>query len=322
MHILKYRYLYFILPGILLVASLVAIFTLGLKPGVDLQGGSLLEISYEAERPTVEAADEALRALDFGEIRVQPSGDEGFLIRSRELTLEEKGRVIEALSFGQTVTEERFTTIGATIGDELRAKGGVAIFFVSLAVLLYIAFVFRNVKSEDGTEHEDGVPSWKYGAVAIFTLIHDILIPTGLFAVLGAIRGAEVDALFIVAILTILGISINDTIVVFDRIRENVRRNKETKGNESFEHIVGRSMDETTSRSLNTSLTVVIALVILYILGPELTRNMALTLMVGMIAGTYSSLFLASPLLVELEKWQRKKVANNGYAAADSKSQK
>ena len=313
MHILKYRFYYFILPAILFCAALVAIFTLGLKPGVDLQGGTLLEISYPSERPDVEAADTALANLDFGDIRVQPSGEQGFIIRLREITVAEKDQIITALSFGQVVTEERFTSIGPTIGDELRAKGWIAIVLVALTVLLYIAFVFRNVRTagEDGTTNDDGVPSWKYGLVAILTLLHDITIPAGLFAVLGVIRGAEVDALFIVAILTILGISINDTIVVFDRIRENIRRNKEEKRKETFEQVVGRSMDETTARSLNTSLTVVLALVVLYIVGPELTRNMALTLMVGMIAGTYSSLILASPLLVVLESWQAKKPVVN-----------
>jgi len=273
---------------------------------VDLQGGSLMEVSYEEERPSVESVNEALAEIGMDELRVQPAGEDSFLIRSRELSDEEKSRVIETIALDKTVTLERSTTIGATIGDELRAKGWVAIFFVSLTVLLYIAFVFRNVRGPDGAQI-DGVPSWKYGSVAIFTLLHDIIIPTGLFAVLGATRGAEVDSLFIVAILTILGISINDTIVVFDRIRENLRRNVEARKKESFELVVGRSMDETTSRSLNTSLAVVIALVILYLVGPELTRNMSLTLMVGMIAGTYSSLFLASPLLVELEKWQTTK---------------
>lgn len=313
MHIVKYRYLYFILPAVLVLASLVSILVLGLKPGVDLKGGVLLEVSYSENRPTVESVDTELKRLELGDIRVQPTGDRGFLIRAQEITQDEKNEILDTISFGQTVTEERFTSIGATIGDELRAKGWVAIFFVSLAVLLYIAFVFRNVSDGDNDSYE-AVPSWKYGFVAILTLLHDIIIPTGLFAVLGLTRGAEVDSLFIVAILTILGISINDTIVVFDRIRENLRKNHENRKKEKFADVVGRSMDETTARSINTSLTVVIALVILFIFGPEMTRNMALTLMVGMIAGTYSSIFLASPLLVELEKWQSKSKSEKGKA--------
>ncbi len=301
MHIVKYRHLYFILPAILVVASLIAILTLGLKAGVDLKGGALLEVSYTEERPDIYETERVVGELGFGDIRVQPTGERGFLIRSRELSSEEKGTLIGAISFGKTVTEERFTSIGSTIGDELRAKGWVALTCVALSVILYIAFVFRHVS--------EPVASWKYGSVAVLTLLHDILIPTGLFAVLGVTRGAEVDSLFIVAVLTILGISINDTIVVFDRIRENLRNDQEKNKHEPFADVVGRSMDETTARSLNTSLVVVIALVILFVFGPETTRNLALVLMVGMIAGTYSSLFLAAPLLVELEKLQGKKSA-------------
>jgi preprotein translocase subunit SecF len=299
MHIVKYRYLYFILPAILVILSIGAIMVLGLKAGVDLKGGALLEVSYEEERPAIELVVEKVNTLGLGEVRVQPTGDTGYLLRSRTLSTEEKGTLIEAISLGKPVTEERFTSIGSTIGDELRAKGWVAIIFVSITVVLYIAFVFRHVS--------EPVASWKYGLIAVVTLLHDIIIPTGLFAVLGVTRGAEVDSLFIVAVLTILGISINDTLVMFDRIRENLRKNKEKNRVESYENTVGRSMDETTARSINTSLVVVIALVILFVFGPETTRNLALTLMVGMIAGTYSSIFLASPLLVELEKWQGKK---------------
>lgn len=296
MHIVKYRYLYFILPALLVIGSLVALIVFGLKSGVDLKGGALLEVSYTEGRPDLYKVEEIVGGLGFGDIRVQPTGENAFLIRSRELTPEEKATLISAIAEGKTVTEERFTSIGATIGDEIRAKGLVALLCVALSVVLYIAFVFRHVSKP--------VASWKYGLVAILTLVHDILIPTGLFAILGVTRGAEVDSLFIVAILTILGISINDTIVVFDRIRENLKKNEEKKTKETFADVVGRSMDETTARSLNTSLTVVMALVILFVFGPETTRNLALTLMVGMIAGTYSSLFLAAPLLVDLEKLQ------------------
>ncbi len=296
MHIVKYRYFYFILPIVLVLASLVCMFVFGFKPGVDLRGGALLEIVYTNERPEVEEAEERVHELDLGEIRIQPTGEKGFLVRSRQLTLDEKQLLITKLAGNEAVVEERFTSIGSTIGDELRTKGGVALVCVALSVVLYITFVFRHTSKP--------VASWKYGFVAIITLLHDIIIPAGLFVILGVTQGAEVDALFIVAILTILGISINDTIVVFDRIRENLKKNEDKKTPEAFENVVGRSMDETTSRSLNTSLTVVCALVILFVFGPETTHNLALVLMVGMIAGTYSSLFLAAPLLVDIEKMQ------------------
>lgn len=147
----------------------------------------------------------------------------------------------------------------------------------------------------------------KYGVVAVVTLLHDILIPAGLFAFLGFISGAEVDALFIVALLTILGISINDTIVIFDRIRENLRLNSERHKHEAFDSVVSRSIVQTLARSISTSLTVVIVLLALYFVGPVATKDFALTLIVGMVAGTYSSIFLASPMLVAWQRWSSKK---------------
>jgi len=170
---------------------------------------------------------------------------------------------------------------------------------VVFCIITFIAFAFRGVSKP--------VQSWKYGVVAIITLLHDILLPLGLFAVLGHFFGAEVDALFIVALLTILGISINDTIVVFDRIRENLRLNEERNKREEYEEVVGRSIIQTLARSINTSLTVIIVLISLYFLGPVATQNFALTLIVGMVAGTYSSIFLASPLLVAWDRLSAKK---------------
>jgi preprotein translocase subunit SecF len=299
MHIIKNRNLYFILPGALVVLSLLSIALFGLKPGVDLRGGTLLEVSYET-RPPIEEVRARVAALPIGEVRVQPTGETGFIVRSRDVTPEEKTALIQALSVEDSAAvEERFTSIGPTIGRELMSKAWIAIVLVALATVLYIAFVFRHVSKP--------VESWKYGAMSIVTLLHDIIIPTGLFALLGYFFGAEVDSLFIVAILTILGISINDTIVVFDRIRENLKVNGEHKIKEPFETVVGKSIDQTIARSVNTSMTVIIALLSLVIWGPESTRNFALTLTVGMIAGTYSSVFLASPLLVTWEKLSHRK---------------
>ena len=299
MHIIRNRHLYFILPGILVLVSLLLIAVFGLKAGVDLKGGALLEVSYASTRPTLSEVGGGVSALPFGEIRVQPTGEMGYIVRSRDLSDTEKQTLLRALSVSSNVAkEERFTSIGPTIGRELMSKAWIAILLVALATILYIAFVFRHVSKP--------VASWKYGAISIVTLLHDILIPTGLFAVLGSVTGAEVDSLFIVALLTILGISINDTIVVFDRIRENLKWNEEHKVREPFESAVGKSVDQTIARSINTSMTVIIALLALYFLGPESTQNFDLTLSVGMIAGTYSSIFLASPLLVAWGRFHAK----------------
>lgn len=300
MYIIKHRNLFFILPGVLVALSLAALLAFSLKGGVDLRGGALLEVSFIDARPSVEDVQSALGPILAEEIRVQPTGTQGYLIRTRTITNDEKNAIVQALAntSKSPVHEDRFTSIGPTIGKELRSRAWIAIVLVTLAIVLYITFAFRHVSKP--------VASWKYGVISIVTLLHDIIIPMGLFALLGYTHGAEVDSLFIVALLTILGISINDTIVVFDRIRENLRVNEDRSMREPFEATVGKSVDQTITRSINTSLTVIFALLSLYFLGPETTKDFALTLTIGMIAGTYSSIFLASPLLVVWDKFSRK----------------
>jgi preprotein translocase subunit SecF len=298
MNIAKYEKYFFILPGVLSLLALIAIFTWGLKPGIDLAGGSILEVKYPAGRPPIEMVHKAVDGLGLGEVRVQPTGTDGYILRQRDLTNDQKNKLEQPLRNLGEMEEVQYNSVGPIIGAELVSKAWIAMTLVVVCIILFIAFAFRGVSKP--------VQSWKYGVVAIITLLHDILIPVGLFALLGHVRGAEVDALFIVALLTILGISINDTIVVFDRIRENLRLNEERHKRENFDEVVGRSIMQTLARSINTSLTVVIVLVALYALGPVSTRDFALTLIVGMIAGTYSSIFLASPLLVVWERWQRK----------------
>ena len=292
---------FFILPAALSVLAIIAIFTWGLKPGIDLIGGSLLQVSYSNERPDAETVRTLVSELDYGQILVQPTGEKDYLLRQRALSLEEKNALVGTLGEKGEVHEVQFNSIGPSIGAELVKKAWTAIVLVTLSIIAFIAFAFRKVSKP--------IPSWKYGIVAIITLLHDILIPLGLFAYLGYARGAELDALFIVALLTILCISINDTIVVFDRIRENLRRNEESNRHESFKEVVSRSISQTIVRSINTSVTVIIVLFALFYLGPAATQDFALTLIVGMIAGTYSSIFLASPLLVVWDNWSRKRKA-------------
>lgn len=292
---LKY---FFILPGLLSLAALISIIAWGLKPGIDLSGGALLQITYTNSRPTVEQIRAAVKPLAIGEVRAQPTGQSGYILRERSLTAAEKVALDKTLGTFGAYHEDQYTSVGPVIGAELLQKGLIALGLVTLCIILFIAFAFRHVSKP--------VASWKYGVVAIITLAHDVLIPTGLFALLGHVNGAEVDSLFIVGLLTILGISINDTIVVFDRIRENLRLNEEHRKREPFDEVVGRSIMQTLARSINTSLTVVIVLAALYLLGPSSTHDFALTLIVGMIAGTYSSIFLASPLLVAWDKWSHR----------------
>lgn len=299
--IIRYQKYFFIVPLVLSVLALVAIFMWGLKPGIDLAGGSLLQISYPNGRPTTEAVRTALSPLDYGQILIQPTAEKDYLLRQRTLSPSEKDALLEALAVNGEVHEVQFNSIGPSIGAELVKKAWTAVALVTLSIIAFIAFAFRKVSKP--------IASWKYGVVAIITLLHDILIPLGLFAYLGFARGAEVDALFIVALLTILGISVNDTIVVFDRIRENLRRNEETNRHEGFKEVVSHSISQTLVRSLNTSVTVIIVLFALFFLGPAATKDFSLTLIVGMVAGTYSSIFLASPLLVLWDNWQNKRLA-------------
>ncbi len=298
MNIAKNLKYFFILPGVLSLLALIAIFAWGLKPGIDLSGGSLLQVTYTGTTPTSAQVQAAVAPLGLGEVRVQPTGTSGYVLRERTLTNDEKNTLEAALGKLGALHEDQFTSVSPTIGSEILDKGLLALALVTICIILFIAFAFRGVSKP--------VASWKYGIVAIVTLVHDVLIPVGLFALLGHFLGAEVDSLFIVGLLTILGISINDTIVVFDRIRENLRLNEERSKRVAFDEVVGRSIMQTLARSINTSLTVVIVLAALYFFGPASTHDFALTLIVGMIAGTYSSIFLAAPLLVVWERWQKK----------------
>jgi len=290
----KYYKQFLILPAVLSLAALIALFMWGLKPGIDLSGGSLLQVTYPEGRPTPQQVQTAVTPLSFGDMRVQPAGENGYILRQRNLSNDEKNALEQALGTLGKIDEQGFTSIGPTIGAEILHKGFLAIGLVVLCIIIFIAFAFRHVS--------EPVASWKYGVIAIVTLMHDILIPAGIFAALGRFAGAEIDSLFIVALLTILGISINNTIVVFDRIRENLRKNKERREHGIFTEIVERSIWQTLTRSINTSLTVVIMLLALYFVGPATTQDFALTLLAGMVVGAYSSIFLASPLLVLWEK--------------------
>lgn len=298
MNISKNLKYFFILPAILTILSIAAIVLWGLKPGIDLSGGALLQVTYPDGRPTVEQIQQVVEPLGIGEVRAQPTGASGYILRERTLTVGEKAALDTALATLGSVHEDQYSSVGPVIGKELLTKGLISLGLVLISIILFIAFAFRHVSKP--------VASWKYGVVAIITLLHDVLIPVGLFAFLGFYGGAEVDSLFIVALLTILGISINDTIVIFDRIRENLRLNEEHRKREEFEEVVGRSIMQTLARSINTSLTVIIVLAALFFAGPEATKDFALTLIVGMVAGTYSSIFLASPLLVAWDRWSRR----------------
>lgn len=297
MWVIKNRKIFLAISALFVLGALFLIFIEGLKFGIEFTGGSLTEVAYTEGRPETEDIRNAIAPLSFGEFIVQPTEENGIFVKTRSLTEEERVSLIDALSLdGQKDVEEKsFTSIGPSVGKELKSKSTIALIIVVISIILFIAYTFRHVSKP--------VSSWKYGIIAIITLLHDVVIATGAFAVMGKLMGAEVDTLFVVAVLTILGLSINDTIVVFDRIRENINR----KFSRDFKEVVGRSLDETYARSINTSLSTVIVLLALFFFGPESTKVFSMTMAIGMFFGTYSSVFLASPLLVTIEENQKQK---------------
>jgi preprotein translocase subunit SecF len=304
MFIVNNRKFFFALSSVLVIGSIVAMFVFGLKLGIDFKGGSLLKVSYAEVRPSLESSKAALDKLDLGVYTLTPSGDLGYDLKTRDLTPAEKTSVLQSLSEAtveggslvlNSAKEESFTSIGPTVGSQLANKALIAIGLVIICIVLFITFAFRKVSFP--------VASWKYGLATIVALAHDVIIPTGVFVVWTHFKGGEIDLLFVTALLAILGYSVHDTIVVFDRVRENLRaRNSK----ESFTETVGASVTQTFGRSINTSLTIFLALVALYFIGGSSTRDFAFVLLIGIITGTYSSIFVASPLLVTLEKSQKK----------------
>ena len=294
MIIVKYRKIFFIIAAVLSVVSIFSLFYFGLKFGIDFKGGSIVEVSYAETRPDVDTVRQKTSELSFGNIYLQPSGEKDLIVKTKELNGEEHSNLLYKLSLdGQLALEEKkFNSIGPSIGKELRSKAWLAVVSVILGIVLFIAFAFRKVSEQ--------VSSWKYGIITTIALLHDIIIPAGIFAALGK----EVDSLFVVAILSVMGLSVHDTIVVFDRIRENLK----LKISDKFEETVGKSLNQTFTRSINTSLTIVLVLLSLFLLDRNQPRTFLL-LLIGIIVGTYSSIFVASPCLY-LSRNYRKETGN------------
>lgn len=292
MNIIGHKYIFLTISGILVLISLFAIFVWGLKLGIDFTGGSLLEVEFKDQRPETAEIQKILEKSDLGNVVIQFTGERGVILRFRHVDELTHQQILKALGAGSgergaATAEKRFNSIGPTIGRDLKQKSILALLLAVVGIVLYIAFAFRKVSKP--------VSSWNYGIAAILALVHDVVIPTGVFAALGHFKGVEVDTLFITALLTILGFSVHDTIVVFDRVRENLHK---LKTPEPYEIMVNRSVNETIARSINTSLTVLLVLLIIMFLGGETTKFFALALIMGITFGTYSSIFVASPLLV------------------------
>jgi len=299
MFITRHKKIFIGLSITLVALSCIALFVFGLRVGIDFKGGALAQVVYKDARPAQAGLQASLEELNFGSVLLQPTGDLGYIVKTRHLTDAEHAELLNVLSQGKTdfLTEQSFNSIGPSVGRELTRKAILAVILISIAIICFIAFAFRKVS--------EPVSSWKYGLIAIVTLFHDVVIPVGLFVLLSHFYGAELDSLFVVAILTILGLSVSDTIVIFDRIRENLHHQTSAKIN--FSEIVGKSLEQSFVRSIGTSLTVILVLLALFFFGPVTTKYFALMLTTGMFFGTYSSIFLASPLLVLIGERQSKK---------------
>jgi preprotein translocase subunit SecF len=292
--IIKYKKISFTLSAILVGTSIILLLIFGLNLGIDFTGGSLIQLKFD-QRPSVEQVKDTLEPMNLGSLRVQPTEENSMILKMEFIEEETHQEILKRLrsefaSENNKITEERVNTIGPAISSELKENSIYAAVGVILAIIGYIAYTFRRVSKP--------VASWKYGLTAIFALVHDVLITMGVFAVLGYWLKVEINIPFAVAMLTVLGYSVNDTIVVFDRIREKLSK----LGVAKFKKSIVEGVNDTLVRSMNTSFTTLGVLFALFIFGGNSIHFFSLALIIGIGLGTYSSIFLASPLLYTWKK--------------------
>ncbi len=295
LNIIRYYKFWMSVSLALFVAGVISLSVFGLKLGIDFQGGTLTQLAFP-QPPDTAAVAEVVKGAGIEHAQIQSAGVQSLIIRTEPQEKAAHDAMLKALKekFGE-VTEEQYTSIGPVIGRELRSQAFLQLLLVSLGIILYIAYAFRKVTRP--------VSSWRFGIAAIVALLHDLFIVIGAFSILGHFWGVEVDSLFVTAILTVLGFSVHDTIVVFDRIRENLR----IRAGQSLSEIINNSINQTLIRSLNTTLTVVFVLTALLLFGGETIRWFTAALLIGIIAGTYSSIFVASPILLIWHNWEQRR---------------
>lgn len=304
--IIQKRKIWYIISSSLILISIASLIIFGLKPSIDFVGGTLMEVKLsDSVHKNIDISNGnsfanylngSVANTTTGTIKAQKSNDKYFILRFKEISQNDKTVFINDLKkeVDPNISEMKFESVGPILGKELQQKTMTAIIISIIAIIIYIAFAFRKVSNP--------IKSWKYGVIGIMALVHNIFITVGLFSLLGGLLNVEVDMLFITALLTILGYSINDTIVIYDRIRENLR-----KINDSFENIINKSLNETMRRSINTIVTTLISLVAVFFFGGDTIKMFALALIVGIGVGAYASIFIASPLLVDLYNIENKK---------------
>lgn len=292
---LKYKKIYYTFSIILILGSIFSLAFFGLNFGIEFTGGSIMKVSYEEIRPASDDIKKSLLALGIEEVIVQPVDDNGFVIRMSEISKETYGKIAAELRGG---TKDYFEFIGPAIGRELGDRALISIVLASLSIIIYIAVTFGGIGNQN-------MKSWKYGVIAVgLGFLHDVLIVLGFFTIFGYFFDVRLTIPIAVALLTVLGYSINDTVVIFDRIRENIVKNPKL----IFSDIVEKSTNETVGRSINTSFTTLLVLIPVFFFGGEALKWFILAMIMGISLGTYSSLFLAGPLLVSWFNLNKKNV--------------
>ena len=288
------RFLFFLISEALILIGIIALVVFGLKPGIEFSSGSMITVSFEQEVDQSELKQELVN-LGYPNVIIQRTGEGDFIIRTRELTGEDKAALEGALTarFG-SVTERELTSVSPMVAEETAHNAAIAVAVAAVGILLYITWAFRRMPSP-----------LHYGTCGIIALVHDVLVVLGIFSILGAILGWEINLMFITGVLAVIGYSINNTVVVFDRIRENLRKGISPH----FEVVVNNSLVETLSRSVNTSLTTIFVVLALLLFVGASIQNFAIVLLIGIIAGTYSSLCIAPTLLVVWERGEWGKLA-------------
>ena len=293
MNIVKYRYLYFAISLAVIIPGLIALLVWGFPLAIDFTGGSLLDITFSGQAPQPAQILAVYSQFGLGDSQVQSSGSQEVIIRSKDMTEDMKTQIVDAMQqkFNQTITVQSFETVGPSIGREVASRAAEAVGLAAIGIMLYVTYAFR------------GVPhAFRYGVSAIIAMLHDVAVVVGMEAILGHFLGWEVDSLFLTALLTVIGFSVHDSIVVFDRIRENSNIYRRLP----YETVVNHSVVQTLDRSINTQLTVMLTLLTLVLFGGVTVRHFVVTLLVGIFSGTYSSIFNASPILVvwENREWR------------------
>jgi len=283
---IKYKNFFLILTGLIVLACLAVIVIYRFKPGIEFTGGSQLDIEYKTVRPENSVIQSKIADLKLKDVSIFTTGDKGVTIRTPALSDEIYNKLLSDLNSTGSYEEKSFEAIGPVVGKELTSKMTVLVLISLLAMLVYIAIAFRNVPGP--------VSSWQYGAASFLILIHDVLVPLGVFAVLGAFYGVQITIPVITALLTVVGYAINNVIVVYDRIRENLVRDRKS----NFAEISDRAINQTLSRQINTSVATLLPVFAIYFWGGASLKYFALALILGIVTGTYSSVFLASQILV------------------------